>query len=1244
MKSSPEELAGRYVAWLRRHVVAVIAAHAVVLALAGYLIAFHLPLFADFSYLLPQDAPAVTDLRRLEKRIKATDTMLVVVQAPTSDARAAAVRELAHAFRGFPKDLVGEVEADDVEIRAFLRDNKFLFVPLGDLQKARDALAKRVAAAKLAANPLYVDLDSDDSKADAAATQIDLDELKQQRKDAEAKLDRSSHVSPDGKTAMIEVRIAFRTTDIDRGHQLIARLDAVRRQVAAEQPGVVVGFTGSIITAVSEHAAIFNGIVLSSIITALLVAMVLALYFRSARLLVLLVVTIAIATAAAFGAAALTVGHLNAATAFLGAIIAGNGVNYGILLIARFLEERRARDVEDALAFAIVGTLRPTAVASLGASIAYGSLAATSFKGFADFAVIGAIGMILCWIASYALLPALVLVFGRRVRVRPQDPWLGHVLVRLLGFESSKLVVACGAVLLVGAGVVVSRYVAADPFEYDMKQLRSEGAEAAESRHWMKVSDDNFGRGYAGRTFIAADRPEQIPQIIAALRARDAGKPPSQQVIGSISSILDAIPPEQEAKLELLGEIRTMLDKNLDALDGRDPAGSNAEGRCGRDDEKDRADLADLRPPDYLRAITRESLPKEIRDKPEVTEADGRIGLMLSIHSANRIDEWNGHDLIEFSSAVRRLDLADGETVTTSGASVIFADIIAAIEHDGPIVTAVAAIGIVVMVLGLVGWNRRAGAVLVATIAGALFMVALCALLDLKVNFLDFIALPITLGIGIDYAINVAHRYLHADTPDVATTLRTSGSAVFVCSMTTMIGYGSLLVSDNLAIRGFGAASLLGEVTCVLTALVLVPALLGLGRRRDSVPIAVARGRAATRYRLRRQPGGAACSPSIFSTAVDFATLTGLVELAGVDYVLATFIGTIVGFLTNFTINRYWAFEAMHGHLGWQFARVLPVQAGSTALQTLGVWVFDRFIGFRYWVAKIIVAVLVYLIWNYPMNRFWVFFARRSPSYTDDAPVLALVLAHSPAPPPRIRWSCRSARRSNAPRSRRRSRARNREHWITVEVDARGFVNHVITDDPNLVPSLAWTPGDMDRIRSFLRGNIDLTGIGPRVIADLEPNGMMIFGRRGARLATISLERNTDPGQPPTLEIRSMFEIAGTPVIDRDAVTAALVGTTVGELAEYGTDHTMFSRRRTITLRADDIHTRSIVHADGDRVRVLFCSEPKLAAQPPDPGWGDIALVAQHFEPSVLRVVDAITGERVTPPAKTCDELANVRD
>ena len=55
----------------------------------------------------------------------------------------------------------------------------------------------------------------------------------------------------------------------------------------------------------------------------------------------------------------------------------------------------------------------PTLVASLGAAIAYGALGATKFRGFADFALIGGIGMLLCWAASFVLLPVLVLRHAR---------------------------------------------------------------------------------------------------------------------------------------------------------------------------------------------------------------------------------------------------------------------------------------------------------------------------------------------------------------------------------------------------------------------------------------------------------------------------------------------------------------------------------------------------------------------------------------------------------------------------------------------------------------------------------------------------------------------------------------------------------------------------------------------------------------------------------------------------------------
>ncbi len=112
---------------------------------------------------------------------------------------------------------------------------------------------------------------------------------------------------------------------------------------------------------------------------------------------------------------------------------------------------------------------------------------------------------------------------------------------------------------------------------------------------------------------------------------------------------------------------------------------------------------------------------------------------------------------------------------------------------------------------------------------------------------------------------------------------------------------------------------------------------------------------------------------SIFTTALDFGTSIGLVELFGLDHELAVFIGTIVGFLANFLLNRYWAFEAHHGSGWWQFVRVLPVQAGSSGLRPLLVWALEKKVGIVYWVANLIAAAMVYVFWNYPMNRFFVF-------------------------------------------------------------------------------------------------------------------------------------------------------------------------------------------------------------------------------------------------------------------------------
>jgi len=797
------KVAQRYIAWIERHVTAILVVATLAVLGATYLVMFELPLRADFSYLLPKDAPSVRAAEQLAGRMPEQDTMLMLIVAPVPAMRETAATQALAGLATLDKDLMERVDSDDADVRDFIAAHRHLFAPLAELEAARDALATHIAAAKQRANPLFVDLDDPDPAPPAA-----LDEMRAKQREAAAKLAKPAYISADGRTQVIILRTAFRATDVARDLRLMGSLDQLATRIQLAHPGTTIGFAGGPVVTVAEHGALTRGILLSSVITFVLVALVLFGYLRSVRILLLLSANIVAATVIAIGLAAVTVGHLNAATAFLGAIIAGNGVNYGILLVARYLEERRTAEPRPALEVAVAGTLRPTLVASLGAAIAYAALGATQFRGFADFAWIGGVGMLVCWLCSFSLLPALILRFARGRRREPAQAF-GSVIVRMFGFRRPAAVCAVAGALTVGAGLVTWHYATHDPFEYDLTQLRSQAPDAIRARQWLALSDETFGRGLAGlagSTYVAVDRLDQVPQVVEVLRSTAARAP----IVGPIQSILDVVPPDQAAKLAVLAELRAQIDEAAGVLDGTE-----------------RDELLALRPPDDLAAITIDSLPVGIAAK--LTERDGRRGLIVAVKPGGTFDERNGRDLIAFAGALREAPIE--ERVTIAGASVMFADVLTQIQADGPLVTGIAIVGLVVMVVLVVGRSRRSVAVLAATGAGSLAMIAVCALAGLKINFLDFVALPITLGLGIDYAINIADR---AATGDPLVALRSTGSSVVVCSLTTVIGYGSLLVSDNLAIRGFGLASLVGELTCLLAALVIVPAIIALPWRARS--------------------------------------------------------------------------------------------------------------------------------------------------------------------------------------------------------------------------------------------------------------------------------------------------------------------------------------------------------------------------------------------------------------------------
>ena len=146
---------------------------------------------------------------------------------------------------------------------------------------------------------------------------------------------------------------------------------------------------------------------------------------------------------------------------------------------------------------------------------------------------------------------------------------------------------------------------------------------------------------------------------------------------------------------------------------------------------------------------------------------------------------------------------------------------------------------------------------------GVLWMVGAAAHADLRLNFLNFIALPITFGIGCEYPFNIFDRSRLLG-GDVSGAVKRVGGAVTLCSFTTTVGYGSLLFADNQALQSFGRLAVSGEITTLLCAVLVLPALLHVIMKKSRNEAGVARDRAALRAsdelvaRLRRGTGASA--------------------------------------------------------------------------------------------------------------------------------------------------------------------------------------------------------------------------------------------------------------------------------------------------------------------------------------------------------------------------------------------------
>jgi len=827
----PREKARSFVAWLLRNG-RLLWVVAVLLAIPATWRTAHLyaNLHSDMEELLPPDAESVRAVEELRRRMPGLQFLGVLADVgenASPDRIAGAQRfidDLSARVRTYPSKLVGGVRVGFAAERGFLERYAPLLIDKADLQTIRERLEERLRYEYGKRAGTLIDDD-----APAPALDFSDIEARYQQNSSWDQLTDNRFTSPRMGLSLLLIETGGFTTNAHLAKELMERVASDVRALggpAAYAQGMRIGYTGDVAISSEETSALVQDLTLSSLLVVFAVGLALLIFFRWPPCVLALLLPLGLSTVYAFALASLLgVRVLNSNTAFLGSIIVGNGINFGIVQLARYVEERRAgQNVQESLVRSLWGTRVGTLSAALAAAVSYASLIAMQFRGFRQFGVIGGLGMVLAWCTTFVLAPPLIAWMDRTephveptelrwlARLRPMSR-LAHVVT---SYPRTIIILAAACSLL---AIVEVRGFDGGQLEYNLARMRRADTWKSGEGYWGHKMDALLGQ-YLTPLVMLTNSPQETRTLASELR-KAMLSPPLNDMVAQVRTVDDLLPPDQAERQHEIERIRKKLTPNV----------------RNNLTEEQRKLVDSFLGKESIPAIEASAIPaillKGLQDR------DGRADRAVLIFPKLTAGLWEGPRNAAFVDALRtiaRVPLTmGGKAARLAGGPPLTADIIASMRHDGPLASLLAFFGVVLTVLLLFRARLATPYVLSALLVGVLWMLALCMAMRIKINFINFIAFPITFGIGVDYAVNVMARYVGDGSKDVGGAIRGTGGAVSLCSVTTIIGYSSLLVAKNLGLYYFGFLAVLGELTCLTVAVIVLPAALLWWRRRSEV-------------------------------------------------------------------------------------------------------------------------------------------------------------------------------------------------------------------------------------------------------------------------------------------------------------------------------------------------------------------------------------------------------------------------
>lgn len=757
----------------------------------------------DSSYeaLLPQDSPEVKKADEVRGKTGGTRQVAVAVSGKDSKTRAAFAERLAARLKKI--DMVRYV---DVKLPVdFFQKRALWMMDEASLDELIPALEEAIRASKWQANPMNLHLDEEKDKAALEAAWKRVEEIVKPKEEA-ARLKELSE-SEDGKyTFVLVIPHLTKFNNVGLGKKFLNKMQAAVDNLNPAEQGLAVTFAGNLTIMQEQNKTMIKDLQAASAAAFIIGIILVAVSLRRVGAPFLIGTALLCGVVWTFAFARIAIGHVNIITGFLVSVIIGLGIDFGIHLFMRVQQGIRfsGLSTEDAVVEAVKATFPPALTSALTTAGTFFSFVLADFRGFSEFGLIAGVGVILTLMSSFLVLPVLLLIFKGKPSKKTASPIL-------LDRSPMRRSIAWGVVafmaVVVVYGVINVKNV---NFKNNFRELRG----VSEATEFTDYVDKNLGSGFNPAVFVAKNIDDAAKIRELALEQKQTGIADGRASrIGKVLSPSDLLPRNIDSISSKIARIKDILD---------DPKLDRAEEQGGRQAE-------DLRRAREMAA----SVPWILKDVPDAftrrlmsqDKKEYLVYIWPDVRNDSDVQAVSWEDELEHLSAALS---AAGIRHQKADESLMLSWIYKTILKDGMPLLAVAAA--VVFVFLLLDFRRLRPTLLITVTlsCGMALFVGIIHALGLDLNMFNMIVLPSIIGIGVDNAVHIYHRYIKEGPGSVKKVIRTTGVAAFLASTTTAVGFGTGVIAHNVGLQTLGAMAVLGIMSVFFASTLFFPCFLTL--------------------------------------------------------------------------------------------------------------------------------------------------------------------------------------------------------------------------------------------------------------------------------------------------------------------------------------------------------------------------------------------------------------------------------